>query len=183
MMETSYLSPETFFIRKSGKDFNLWKLIKAFNILFTEFEKYLNEALKLWKDPFFSVSSTKKPLHLLIYEDLIKDPIKEIRKIINFLKMKSGFEPADLEQRLLCMSENLQGDYKRKSRVLKAIPFTEERIKQMHAMISSAESMLSSSHNEMRLPKYEIWQSKWSYLTDQQLYMYQIHQRINIKLL
>ena len=54
------------------------------------------------------------PLCLVLYEDVKQNPIKEIRKVMKFIeKMSDGYKPDDLEERLLCLSENLRGGFKR----------------------------------------------------------------------
>ena len=55
------------------------------------------------------------PFHLLVYEDLVKDPIKEIRAVMKFLEKNNGFKQNDLERRLLCLNQNLRGNQKRKA--------------------------------------------------------------------
>ena len=55
------------------------------------------------------------PVHLLVHENLLKDPIKEIRAVMKFPQKENGFKQNDMERRLLCLNQNLQGSQKRKS--------------------------------------------------------------------
>ena len=55
------------------------------------------------------------PIHIVVFEDLVKDPIREIRAIMQFLEKENGFKPDDLERRLLCLNQNLRGNHKRKT--------------------------------------------------------------------
>lgn len=112
-----------------------------------------------WIQLFSWLIDSKKPFYLLKYEDLLQHPVDEIRKVMEFLKAKSGFEPANLEQRLLCMSENLQGMYKRKSRKLKEFLYTEKMKTKIDSIIKDARLILSSADDNLKLPNYEpiIW--------------------------
>ena len=121
-----------------------------------EFQVYTKtDGIKFWSFSVSSVCESKKPFYLLIYEDLVKDPIKEVRKVMKFIKDFDGFEPDDLEQRLLCLSENLQGGFKRKSRKLEKDPYTEEMKKEINSVIGSARSMLLKIDSKLILPHYE----------------------------
>ena len=124
---------------------------------YTEFRSYVTEfqTLQPWFHLFTWLIDSKKPFHLLIYENLKKNPVKEIRKVMKFLKKQSGFEPPDLEQRLLCMSENLQGSYKRNSRELDRNPFTKKMQKKINTKIKTANKILFHVNKNLKLPNYD----------------------------
>ena len=66
-----------------------------------------------WSNLFNFVIDSKQPFHLVTYEDLLRDPVTEMQKVMRFLEVASGFEQDDLQERLLCLSQNLQGNHKR----------------------------------------------------------------------
>ena len=69
--------------------------------------------IKSWVKLIRYVVKSKKKFHLVIYEELVQDPINEIRKVIKFLEKNNGFKQYNLEERLLCLSENIEGTHKR----------------------------------------------------------------------
>ena len=48
---------------------------------------------------------TKIPIEVIFYEDLVKDNIGEMTKISDFYQKNFDFVPADLVQRLSCISQ------------------------------------------------------------------------------
>ena len=100
------------------------------------------------------VTTSKKPFYLLIYENLKKDPVNEIRKVMDFLEQFSKFKPKNLHQRLLCMSENLTGSFKRKSKYLSKDPFTPKIKIKIDSVINSSREILSKVDESLNLPMY-----------------------------
>ena len=70
-----------------------------------------------------------------MYEDLLEEPINEIRKVIEFTQKTNNFQQNDREPRLLCLSQNLQGSNKRKNRT----SFTNEMKYQVNSVIEIPE--------------------------------------------
>ena len=60
-----------------------------------------------WQQLLENVLESESPFHIIVYEDLLRDPISEMRKVTKFLEENIGFEQDDLEERLFCLSENL----------------------------------------------------------------------------
>ena len=63
-----------------------------------------------------SMTSKGVPLYVIVYENLVKDPIGEIRKLLTtFAPLKPVLpDSKELEDRLLCLSSQLTGLFKRK---------------------------------------------------------------------
>ncbi|XP_077967122.1 sialate:O-sulfotransferase 2-like isoform X2 [Styela clava] len=63
---------------------------------------------------------------VVYFEDLVKNPIKEIRRIVEFLpKEIVGSDEESLERRLMCLNLDLAGKFKRPPRKLNSDPFDE----------------------------------------------------------
>jgi hypothetical protein len=74
-------------------------------------------------------------VYFIFYEELVEDPVKEIRKLMDYL----GF-PAD-EGRLSCLSHHLQGSFKRTVHQL-ADPFTPNHHRKIRNVIKEAQQMI-----------------------------------------
>ena len=96
-----------------------------------------------WDTLFTYVAQAKKPFFILIYENLVRDPIKEIRLVMKFLEKNNGFKQTNLEQRLLCLAENLHGKYKRKRKARAINPYAKELKIFVNSLIDSAEKTLN----------------------------------------
>ena len=95
-----------------------------------------------WDTLFKLVIASKRPFQLLVYEDLLRNPIKEIRKVVEFLEETNGFEVKNLNEQLLCLSQNLQGGHKRKKNTDNFDPFTNELKRKVNSMIDTAQSLI-----------------------------------------
>ena len=109
---------------------------------------------KSWLQLIQYVVQSKKPFHLVVYENLLINPIKELRKVMKFLDGVNGFKQENLEDRLLCLSENLQGTHKRKKRI-NVDPYTNEMKKQLNSEISIAKRLFTLTDNDFNFSSYE----------------------------
>ena len=98
-----------------------------------------------WRNLFTFVIDSKQPYHLVTYEDLLRDPIYEMQKIMRFLQVANGFEQNDLEKRLLCLSYNLQGSQKRKKSYDSVDPFHNDFKTKINLAIDEAEKKLTQA--------------------------------------
>jgi len=110
---------------------------------------------KEWLNIFRYVVESKKPYHLLIFEDLVKDPVKEIKKVLQFLEEASGLKVENQDERLLCLSENLQGTDKRTKRANQTDPFTLKLKIYINNIIDSAQTFVSRSNLSANLSVYK----------------------------
>ena len=67
-----------------------------------------------------SLTSKGVPLYVIVYEDLVKNPIGEIRKLLTTFAPLKPILPnsKELEDRLMCLSSQLTGLFKRKKQKL-----------------------------------------------------------------
>ena len=122
-------------------------------MLVSEFTKYA-KSFNLWKLLFDVVLEGNRSLHLALYEDVKENPVKEIRKILKFLEMTNGYKPDNLEERLLCLSENLRGGFKRKHPE-KQNPYTNELKQIMNLRIDQAQETLNKHKMFVNITHYK----------------------------
>nr|XP_039272146.1 WSC domain-containing protein 1-like isoform X2 [Styela clava] len=95
---------------------------------------YMSEAFKnsagimaqKWLYHVKTVFQTIPSVMIVYYEDLVKNPIVELRRIINYLPSKIVPRDEKLEQRLMCMILDLKGNFKRGSKGITSNPYTDE---------------------------------------------------------
>ena len=123
---------------------------------FKYFAEFLNFVMESrWKFKLQGIVNSKMPFHLLVYENLRLDPIGETRKIMKFLEINNGFRHPNLEQRLLCLAENLEGQNKRSSRKLKLDPYSKEMVSKINLDIEFVRKRIALSDIDLILPPYE----------------------------
>ena len=104
---------------------------------------------------FYYVIDSKKPFHIVKYEDLLEEPINEIRKVMEFLQTTNNFQQNDLELRLLCLSQNLQGSNKRKNRGTNDASFTNEMKNKVNSVIEIAEKKAAQAGLKFTFTSYK----------------------------
>ena len=121
------------------------------------FEKIVmgKNKLKSWVQLIKYVVESQKSFHFVMYEVLVQNPINEIKKILKFLEEKNGFKLHNLEERLLCLSENIQGKYKRTKNELKVDPFTDKMKEKLNSEILLAEKILADAGKKINLSVYK----------------------------
>jgi len=107
-----------------------------------------------WEVLAENVVMGKSSYCLVFYEDLLKEPINELRKVMKFLE-KSGFIQNNLEERLICLSENLQGNNKRKKNENERNPFTKEQTKFMNSKIDYLQNVFNKANIDVDLSSYK----------------------------
>ena len=127
--------------------------------MFLDFDNFIDHYLQIhhltWEILFKYVIESERPLHLLLYEDLLKNPIAEIFKIVKFLEQKNGYEVKNLEQRLICLSENLQGTHKRKKTQQHIFPYNKKSKITINAKINYAQKLLDKYGLNINLSFYK----------------------------
>ena len=122
---------------------------------FVGFRKMMNTNHK-WDNLLKAILSKGIPLHFVLFENLIKDPVKETRAIMKFLEKENGFIQDDLERRLLCLNQNLRGNQKRKSE--SKLPnnqvYTKEMKKIVNQKIRNAQSYLVAANITLNITSY-----------------------------
>ena len=125
------------------------------NNYFQGFFGFVKRVSRRWRTHFLSVLKSDLPHHVFFYENLIQDPILETRKIIKFFEVNNGFQQPALEERLLCLEENLQGTQKRKPRKFVRDPYTEEMVAKINSEIAKVREYIVSRNISLILPPYE----------------------------
>ena len=100
------------------------------------------------------IVATNKPFYILYYEDLKKDPIAEMQKLLMFPPLKQILNPFDEKSRLLCLSEQQDGYFKRKKTKMNIDLFNNDRKLIVNRIINDTRELLSNYGYE--LPHYEI---------------------------
>ena len=108
-----------------------------------------------WDQLFRYAAQSKKTFYVLVYEDLLQDPVNEIRKVMKFLHKTNGFKQENLEERLLCVSQNLEVGYKRKKSVNDIDPYTNELKAKLNSVIDSAQSVLTRKGLSVNITGYK----------------------------
>ena len=127
-------------------------LTYMFNFQLTDFQLY-DEGTLLFLSKM--LTSKKIPLYVVVYEDLVRDPIGEVKKLLtSFTPLKSIVPDEEiLEDRLLCLSSQLNGYFKRKKQNLKFDPYTNEIKIKINDNISKAREVLNKAG--FKIPNYE----------------------------
>ena len=103
----------------------------------------LNKDENLWPNIIEYVAESKKTFHVLLYESVVKEPVKEMEKLVEFIEITLGFKTENLKQRLVCLSENFQGTEKRKSRPQQIDPYTTKLKIKLNEDIATAEKIFA----------------------------------------
>jgi len=96
-----------------------------------------------------------KPVHLVQFEDLAKNPIDELQKIVKFLEKANEFKENYFEQRLICLSENIQGSHKRKKTKQQIDPYTKSLKIKINAKLNFAQNVLIKYGLNVDLSNYK----------------------------
>lgn len=83
----------------------------------------------------------------LYYEDLLQDPIKEVRRILKFLRVGPN------EERLKCLSRHLEGPFKSAKKIRDPFSIFEKTV--INSAIKSVERSLERKGHPP-LPNYEL---------------------------
>ncbi|KAL7636405.1 UNVERIFIED_CONTAM: hypothetical protein RMT77_013180 [Armadillidium vulgare] len=115
--ERSILSLWSFGTAPLGSEFEYEAPKDSLNT--TKFHKFVKRNLDLWERENELFLKHTETLLIIFYEKLVKDPIKEVQKMVKFLGYKTD------PQRLKCLQKNLEGPRKRKH-TYEAYPYTSE---------------------------------------------------------
>ncbi|XP_077966625.1 sialate:O-sulfotransferase 2-like [Styela clava] len=85
---------------------------------------------------------------VVYFEDLVKNPIKEIRRVVEFLpKEVVGSDEESFERRLMCLNLDLAGKFKRPPRKLNFDPFDISLEKEISKHIKNLSELLLERHH------------------------------------
>lgn len=107
---------------------------------FADLDGYVLNMAIGWKNHSIKVLRENKPLHVVYYEELVKNPLREIRGMIDFLPRNQ--RPDDLEQRLSCLSQELTGYNRRKKKPLTFDPYSNKTKRVVNEAIDEVRRVL-----------------------------------------
>lgn len=87
-------------------------------------------------------------LTTLFYEDLLKDPLKELRRILRFLRVEPD------EERLACLARHLEGPFKGAKKVHDPYSVFEKKVLKS-AIVSASRALEERGYAP--LPDYKLW--------------------------
>lgn len=108
-----------------------------------------------WRAFHEKILASKKRLLVVYYEEIVSDPISSVRKMVEFLP-NPLLHPKDLEDRLACLSQEISGLAKRKSRNFTFDLYPPEVRKIINKGIGEMRMKLQDAGIEQELPPYEI---------------------------
>ncbi|XP_047469297.1 WSCD family member GA21586-like isoform X2 [Penaeus chinensis] len=100
-----------------------------------------------WSRMIVKAAEKYENLTTLYYEDLLKDPLKELRRILHFLRVKPD------EERLACLARHLEGPFKGTKKVVDPYSIFEKKI--LKSAIVSA-SKAQEERGFAPLPDYKL---------------------------
>ena len=107
-----------------------------------------------WLDVIEFWTKFGKNLYFVAYEDLCKDPIEEIRKLLRHLNI------AEQEDRLHCVRKNLEGNFFfRRTGQQHVNPFTEDHHVIMRTVIMKAAKLVNKFNFSLPTDKYQFYNS------------------------
>nr|CAB3267769.1 WSC domain-containing protein 1-like [Phallusia mammillata] len=115
------------------------------------FSKFIEFRANKWITIMIDAIETKLPLLVIFFEDVVEDPIREVKKMVEFLASKD-LKPNDLQDRLACLSQETTGFQKREKRVLDFDPYTAKETKLLYTRIKKLQKYVDSI--DVKLPNY-----------------------------
>ncbi|XP_068213713.1 sialate:O-sulfotransferase 1-like [Palaemon carinicauda] len=100
------------------------------------FHKFVEKELEIWRSTYIYPLKNAKRLHVIFYEMLRENPVREIRGILRFLQLRPD------EDRLLCLLRHLEGVAKGQQRQIQ--PYTWEEKNAFDRTIEEINVILSS---------------------------------------
>ncbi|XP_042866702.1 WSCD family member GA21586-like [Penaeus japonicus] len=88
-------------------------------------------------------------LTTLYYEDLVRNPLKEVRRLLHFLRVKPD------EERLECVARHLEGPFKGAKKILDPYSVFEKKILKS-AVVSSSQSLERSGYTPLPVMFYGV---------------------------
>ncbi|CAK8675004.1 unnamed protein product [Clavelina lepadiformis] len=115
-----------------------------------EWEKFVPYKVEKWSRTIYSYLNAPPSVYVVYYEDLLVDPIKQVKLMIKFI----GIGITDFNQRLLCTEENLNGNWQRPPKDSVKDYYLPWMVELMNKYIRNARNLLKLK-NFKDLPKYE----------------------------
>lgn len=108
---------------------------------------------KLYSDYVIKCDSMNIPIHVIYYENLKEDTVKEVKSILNFYNETINFVPDNVEDRIECLSQTTMDAFKRKKTELGWEIYKPELIELVNNAISHLRSVFED-YNIPTMPNY-----------------------------
>lgn len=133
----------------SRPDIGFGKQCNKKRLYFSEWSFYVTGKLTKWLSVITYFSELER-VHVVFFEDIVSNPIEEVRRICNFL----GISIPNFDERLQCLISSLGGDFKRAKRKLGFDPFTSAMKRNVNLFVKKGREILEK-RGLARLPHYE----------------------------
>ncbi|CAK8682525.1 unnamed protein product [Clavelina lepadiformis] len=120
-----------------------------------EFDDHFKRISHVWFNLIRNVVTSGKPFIIIEFGKLVNDPIATTLKMVEFLQKHTVISPDHLQQRILCLSQQLNGEHKRKIQKLTIDPFTKVMKQKVNHDVGEARKLLNERSVDFLLPKYE----------------------------
>lgn len=116
---------------------------------FLEWSFFVTYKLTRWLSVITHFSKVKR-VQVTFFEDIVSNPIAEVRRICKFL----GIPIPNLDERLQCLMTSTGGDFKRRKKDIGFDPFTSTMKKHINLFVKKGREILLEK-GLSRLPNYE----------------------------
>ena len=96
--------------------------------------------------------ASQKPIYIIHYNDLVRDPINEVRKLLDFPPL-APIRTNDVTERLFCLSASTTGPFRRHHKPIDFDPFNDTIKQEVNGVISDVRQLLNT--RGFSLPAYE----------------------------
>jgi len=96
--------------------------------------------------------ASQKPIYIIHYNDLVRDPINEVRKLLDFPPL-APIRTNDVTERLFCLSASTTGPFRRHHKPIDFDPFNDTIKQEVNGVISDVRQLLNA--RGFSLPAYE----------------------------
>ncbi|XP_076810344.1 sialate:O-sulfotransferase 1-like [Clavelina lepadiformis] len=108
----------------------------------SKFDDHFKRISYVWFNLIRNVVTSGKPFIIIEFGELVNDPIAATLKMVEFLQKHTVISPDHLQQRILCLSQQLNGEHKRKKRKLTINPFTKLMKEKVNHDVGEAKEIL-----------------------------------------
>ena len=116
-----------------------------------KFQDFVSTGAERWLELILDWTEFGQEVFFIFYEDLVDDPVSEMRHLVNYLGLKVS------ERRLACISQHLQGSFLRSEHQI-INPFTSTQHSQIRAVINKAWKIIEKkTGRNIPLEKYQYY--------------------------
>lgn len=110
-------------------------------VVFPDWPEYIKKYAPWWASHVLNWLQYGKKIYVVFYEELKRDPITQLRGMVQFLGLNVS------EERLLCVESQMEGNFKRPgTRKLDYDPFTPEMQEKIDELIRTVDDALKKKN-------------------------------------